>query len=317
MPFLIAAAIATLLLIGAGWYFSGLVLRPRLFGYDETWDIEVGKGRIDPAWWNSLPAEEVWIDSPFDYKIHAVWVPGSASKRTVILVHGITYTLWGSVKYMPLFWNRGFNVLLIDNRHHGKSGGRIARFGFRERWDVKACVDWVYGQTGQDSIVGLHGESMGAAIVLQLLRSIHASGRPFGLRPRRPFRGTGDTSVTDYKLPDRLFVPIASLVTRLRAGFCSARCHPSIDVAASEFPSSLSTDRTTTMSSPDGSATLQCQSQWSQAPLPCPARDARSVVLGQQGRLRPDRRHIPGRRGDYREVAPDPAGTGAIDGPSP
>ena len=197
MPFLIVAAITTLFLVGAGWYFSGLVLRPRLYGYDETWDIEVGKGRIDPLWWNSLPTQEVWIDSPFGYKIHALWVPNAASKQTVILVHGITYTLWGSVKYMPLFWNRGFNVLLIDNRHHGKSGGRNCTFGFRERWDVKACVDWVYGQTGQDSIVGLHGESMGAAIVLQACCSRSAPAvRRFGLRPRRPVRRAGDTPVT-------------------------------------------------------------------------------------------------------------------------
>jgi hypothetical protein len=42
MPFLIVAAITTLFLVGAGWHFSGLVVCPRLFGYDKSWDIEVG-----------------------------------------------------------------------------------------------------------------------------------------------------------------------------------------------------------------------------------------------------------------------------------
>ena len=42
MPFLIVAAVVTLLLVGAGWYFSELVVRLRLFGDDKTWDIEVG-----------------------------------------------------------------------------------------------------------------------------------------------------------------------------------------------------------------------------------------------------------------------------------
>lgn len=237
MPFLIAAAIATLFLVGAGWYFSGLVLRPRLYGYDETWDIEVGKGRIDPLWWNSLPTQEVWINSPFGYKIHTLWVPNAASKQTVILVHGITYTLWGSVKYMPLFWNRGFNVLLIDNRHHGKSGGWNCTFGFRERWDVKACVDWVYGQTGQDSIVGLHGESMGAAIVLQAaavdprLRFVISDCAPADLSEELETRLSHD-----YKLPARLFVPIASLVTRLRASFWFSQVSPIHDVAGVRVP---------------------------------------------------------------------------------
>jgi hypothetical protein len=36
VPFLIVAAIAILLLVGAGWYFSGLVVRPRLSGNDMT-----------------------------------------------------------------------------------------------------------------------------------------------------------------------------------------------------------------------------------------------------------------------------------------
>jgi pimeloyl-ACP methyl ester carboxylesterase len=237
MPFLIVGATTTLLLIGAGWCFSGLVLHPRLFGYDETWDIEVGKGRIDPAWWESLPAEETWIDSPFGYKIHTLWVPNAASKQTVILVHGITYTLWGSVKYMPLFWNRGFNVLLIDNRYHGKSGGPNCTFGFRERWDVKACVDWVCEQTGQDSIVGLHGESMGAAIVLQAaavdrrLRFVIADCAPADLSEELETRLS-----QDHKLPVWLFVPIASLVTRLRAGFWFSQVSPIHDIARVEVP---------------------------------------------------------------------------------
>ena len=42
MPFLIVAAVATLFLVGAGWHFSELVVRLRLFGDDKTWDIEVG-----------------------------------------------------------------------------------------------------------------------------------------------------------------------------------------------------------------------------------------------------------------------------------
>ena len=237
MPFLIVAAITTLFLVGAGWYFSGLVLRPRLFGYDETWDIEVGKDRIDPLWWNSLPTQEVWIDSPFGYKTHAIWVPSSPSKRTVILVHGITYTLWGSVKYMPLFWNRGFNVLLVDNRHHGKSGGRNCTFGFRERWDVKACTDWVYGQTGSHSVVGLHGESMGAAIVLQAaavdprLRFVVSDCAPADLSEE-----LGTRLSYDYRLPAWLIVPVASLVTKLRAGFWFSQVSPIHDVTNIEAP---------------------------------------------------------------------------------
>jgi hypothetical protein len=237
VPFLIVDAFVTLLLVGVGWYFSGQVVRPRLFGYDETWDIEVDKDRIDPVWWNSLPTQEVWIDSPFGYKIHSIWVPSTPSKRTVILVHGITYTLWGSVKYMPLFWNRGFNVLLIDDRYHGKSGGWNCTFGFYERWDVKACADWVYAQTGQDSAVGLHGESMGGAIVLQAsavdprLQFVVSDCAPADLSEE-----LGARLSDDYRLPAWLIVPVASLVTKLRAGFWFSQVSPIHDVTRVETP---------------------------------------------------------------------------------
>jgi hypothetical protein len=36
LPFLIVALIVTLLLVAAGWHFSGQVVRPRLFGYGMT-----------------------------------------------------------------------------------------------------------------------------------------------------------------------------------------------------------------------------------------------------------------------------------------
>jgi hypothetical protein len=102
---------------------------------------------------------------------------------------------------------------------------------------VKACTDWVYGQTGQDSSVGLHGESMGAAIVLQAsavdprLRFVVSDCAPADLSEELEARLSHD-----YKLPARLFVPIASLVTRLRAGFWFSQVSPIHDVTNVETP---------------------------------------------------------------------------------
>jgi len=116
---------------------------------------------------NSWEKEKVILKSPFGYHLFGFWFPEKQSKRTVILSHGITYTLYGSVKYMKMFKLLGFNIFIYDNRHHGRSGGRNATFGFHEKYDLKVITDWVESKTGSDAMIGTHGESMGAAISLQ------------------------------------------------------------------------------------------------------------------------------------------------------
>lgn len=60
----------------------------------------------------------------------------------------------------------GCNVLLVDERAHGKSGGRCLTLGIRERYDCRRWVDYVIGRAGPDAKIVLYGMSMGAAAVL-------------------------------------------------------------------------------------------------------------------------------------------------------
>ena len=60
----------------------------------------------------------------------------------------------------------GCNVLLVDERAHGKSGGRCLTLGIRERYDCRRWVDYVIGRAGPDAKIVLYGMSMGAATVL-------------------------------------------------------------------------------------------------------------------------------------------------------
>lgn len=58
------------------------------------------------------------------------------------------------------------NVLLVDERAHGKSEGRSITFGIQERQDVLSWVDYAVERFGEDSKILLYGVSMGAATVL-------------------------------------------------------------------------------------------------------------------------------------------------------
>ena len=65
-----------------------------------------------------------------------------------------------------LSFEMGHNLLLVDQRAHGRSAGRTISFGIRERWDVLSWIDYALRRFGNDTQILLYGVSMGAATVL-------------------------------------------------------------------------------------------------------------------------------------------------------
>ncbi|CCU85120.1 alpha/beta hydrolase [Mesotoga sp. HF07.pep.5.2.highcov] len=152
-----------------GAVFANKVTKPRQIPYEETYRIEVENGRMDPEWFEKIEKEEVWIDSPYGYKLHGLLIPNDNSERAVIICHGITYSLFGSIKYAKIFHKLGFNIIVYDHRNHGKSGGTNTTLGYYEKHDLAAVKNWVLDRLGKKTRIGLHGESMGAAIAIQYL----------------------------------------------------------------------------------------------------------------------------------------------------
>jgi len=58
------------------------------------------------------------------------------------------------------------NLLLIDQRAHGKSEGRSISFGIQERLDVLSWVSFALNRFGAETKILLYGVSMGASTVL-------------------------------------------------------------------------------------------------------------------------------------------------------
>ncbi len=225
--FLIFISIIAVFFIIASYFFAAKVIYPKRFGVEETYEIEKKNGKIDEELYNSWTKEEVILQSPYGYHIFGLWFPVIDSKRTVILTHGITYTLYGSVKYMKMFMDLGFNVFIYDNRHHGRSGGKNSTFGFYEKFDLKMVTDWVESKFGKEAIIGTHGESMGAAISLQ-----HAAIDP---RIRFVIEDCSfsrlDTLLTyrlkqDYHLPRFLLMPTVELICKILTGMVMKEVSP-------------------------------------------------------------------------------------------
>jgi dipeptidyl aminopeptidase/acylaminoacyl peptidase len=86
----------------------------------------------------------------------------------VILHHGRGGARVETFMYVPLFWDRGCDVVMFDARHHGESTGEYATWGYYEKEDSLKVLAWLSERTGLEaSQIGLMGVSYGAATVLQ------------------------------------------------------------------------------------------------------------------------------------------------------
>ncbi|MGO8759827.1 MAG: alpha/beta hydrolase [Terracidiphilus sp.] len=89
----------------------------------------------------------------------------------VIVLHGQGDNRLGLLAPAELLLRHGYSVLLPDSRAQGLSGGDVATYGVKEADDIRRWFDWLAQTEAPHCINGL-GESMGAAQVLQSLRTI-------------------------------------------------------------------------------------------------------------------------------------------------
>ncbi|SNR94743.1 hypothetical protein SAMN05446037_100223 [Anaerovirgula multivorans] len=235
--FLIVFLVILVIILGISIYLSNLVIYPKTLTHEKTYQKELEAGRINKKVFEELYKEEVSIKSPFGYDLYGLYFPLENAKKTMILCHGITYTLYGSVKYMELYQKRGFNILLYDHRNHGKSGGHNTTYGFYEKYDLKAWSDWLFEKYGNDSVIGIHGESMGAAILLQ--NALIDSRIAFYVADC-PYSSLSDIVgyrlKVEYHLPAFPFLIIASLLNEIRTGVAFHQVSPINDVDKIKAP---------------------------------------------------------------------------------
>lgn len=110
--------------------------------------------------------KDVSIESRFGYPLHGTYIFAKKDTgKTLIFLHGFSESRAAGLSYVDIYLNAGFNVLLVDSRAHGDSGGNSVTWGNYEKYDLDQWVDWVQ-QKFPDEEIGVHGISMGAATAL-------------------------------------------------------------------------------------------------------------------------------------------------------
>lgn len=164
MIFLYIALGLLVIIFGLAAFISTSVFKPKKWEITESYNCEIENKRFNPEFYEKYNIEDVYIDS-FGLKLHAHLI-NQNSDKTIIFMHGHTFTLFGSYKYAQMFLKKGYNVLMPDQRYHGASEGKNCTLGYQEAKDLNNWIDYVKTIFPNNQILGIHGESMGAATVL-------------------------------------------------------------------------------------------------------------------------------------------------------
>lgn len=131
-------------------------------------DAQEKAGALQLAQMADLPRRRVDIESRDGLRLSGWLLPGQQPvQQVIILVHGYTAAASWMLHLALPFLQRGWTVLLVDQRAHGASEGRYASYGYHEKHDLDRWVNWVVQQYGEQVVIGLLGQSMGGGTVLE------------------------------------------------------------------------------------------------------------------------------------------------------
>lgn len=173
--FLLVLIILIIVLINIGQKCLNTVILPKQYSFSDLRDYEIGKGFKDAF----DKYDSVWNREDFSLDVNGVTIKGEIIRndhpkgnKVAIIAHGHTANRYACLKYADLFYKAGYHTLIYDERHFGDSTGDICTLGQEEAKDLRDIFNFTKEKFGKDCIIGLHGESMGAATSLLVLQYV-------------------------------------------------------------------------------------------------------------------------------------------------
>lgn len=167
---IIIAILVIVFFLATGLYIFKSTVTRELHDIEKSYTRYVENNLFDEALYNSVSKEDITLKSFDGLNLTSTLIMNeNPTNKFIILVHGVSICYVGSLKYFDIFYKNGFNVLIVNQRRHGKSEGKYSTYGFYEKYDVNMWIEYLKSRFGNDIILGLHGESMGAGTVMETI----------------------------------------------------------------------------------------------------------------------------------------------------
>ena len=155
--------------LGASYLLARVVSRPA----KKTFEYRVQDLKSHGRWedYDKLKKVPYTVEMSDGYVLHATYIPAATeTDRFVIISHGFGDNRLGSAKYALMYHALGFNSIIYDTRGMGENKDQAITLGLRESRDLISLIIDTKKRYGHDIVLGLHGESMGAAFQVMALR---------------------------------------------------------------------------------------------------------------------------------------------------
>lgn len=136
---------------------------------ENDYSFEYSKEKYDEhdSWCASHGVQEFEMVAHDGTKLYSYLIPAEKESDIYVLcAHGYRGTRYGDFGAQSRFYHSlGFNVILIDQRAHGKSDGKYIGFGYYESQDVIEWLQFYNNKFGNGIKFIVAGVSMGGATV--------------------------------------------------------------------------------------------------------------------------------------------------------
>lgn len=124
---------------------------------------------------NNIAFQEVWFESEPGVRLNGWLIAGTPGVPLVVFFHGNSGNLSDNLEYIKLLHGDGFPIFIFDYRGYGKSGGAPrAEDDFYQ--DARAAISFLEGQGWAQEGVIYFGQSLGAAVALQMAMELPPAG---------------------------------------------------------------------------------------------------------------------------------------------
>ena len=173
----IALVIFAGIYFGIAWYFSTQIIVLDAAPVDEGVAASPNEGSdedySDEARWRppfDFPKEDISFEVN-DITLAGWYYDNPADGNCgVVLLHGFTGDKGFVGLYAPMFYDLGCDILAYDSRGHGDSETAFVTWGYYERAEAAAAVEWLsLRMTLPTNQIGVLGMSYGASTALQML----------------------------------------------------------------------------------------------------------------------------------------------------